>query len=105
VQRQSAGTYRQPGATGEISLWLIVFYALIMLFSWLGSFGGTNEIAHPWDTVLVAVMSLGIYYWGARSCLPRLILAETKKSRGEGHGNGNPVVTRSLCAGDAGAER
>lgn len=53
------------------SLWLIVFYALIMLFSWLGSFGGTNEIPHPWDTVLVAVMSLAIYYWGARSCLPQ----------------------------------
>ena len=45
--------------------------ALIMLFSWLGSFGGTNEIPHPWDTVLVAVMSLAIYYWGARSCLPQ----------------------------------
>jgi hypothetical protein len=27
-------------------------------------------IGHPRDTVLVAAMSLGIYYWGARSCLP-----------------------------------
>ena len=53
------------------SLWLIVFYALIILFSWLGSFGGLNVIGHPWDTVLVAAMSLGIYYWGARSCLPQ----------------------------------
>ncbi len=53
------------------SLWLIAFYALIILFSWLGSFGGLNVIGHPWDTVLVAAMSLGIYYWGARSCLPQ----------------------------------
>ncbi|KAE9798247.1 aspartate:proton symporter, partial [Escherichia coli] len=53
------------------SLWLIAFYALIMLFSWLGSFGGTGVIGHPWDTVVVAVMSLGIYYWGERTCLPR----------------------------------
>jgi amino acid transporter len=53
------------------SLWLIAFYALIMLFSWLGSFGGTGVIGHPWDTVLVAVMSLGIYYWGERTCLPQ----------------------------------
>lgn len=53
------------------SLWLIVFYALIMLCSWLGSFGGTNALPHPWDTIIVAAMSLGIYYWGARSCLPQ----------------------------------
>jgi amino acid transporter len=53
------------------SLWLIAFYALIMLFSWLGSFGGSGVIAHPWDTVIVAVMSLGIYYWGERTCLPQ----------------------------------
>jgi predicted Abi (CAAX) family protease len=26
------------------SLWLIAFYALIMLFSWLGSFGGTGGL-------------------------------------------------------------
>ena len=53
------------------SLWLIVFYALIILFSWLGSFAGLNVIGHPWDTAMVAAMSLGIYYWGARSCLPQ----------------------------------
>ena len=52
------------------SLWLIVFYALVMLFSWLGSFGGLGAIAHPWDTIIVAIMALGIYYWGAHSCLP-----------------------------------
>jgi hypothetical protein len=72
------------------------FYALIILFSWLGSFGGLNVIGHPWDTVLVAAMSLGIYYWGARSCCRRLILAETKKSKGEQYGVGNSIVTRSL---------
>ncbi|MDA5363610.1 APC family permease [Escherichia coli] len=53
------------------SLWLIAFYALIMLFSWLGSFGGSGIIGHPWDTIVVALMSLGIYYWGAYTCLPR----------------------------------
>ncbi len=35
------------GATGEIlAAGLIVFYALIMLFT-AGQFGGTNEIPHP----------------------------------------------------------
>lgn len=53
------------------SLWLIAFYVLIMLFSWLGSFGGMGVIAHPWDTVVVIVMSLGIFYWGERTCLPQ----------------------------------
>lgn len=44
------------------SLWLTVFYVLIILFSWLDSFGRPNAIGHPWDTVLVTAMSLGIYY-------------------------------------------
>ncbi|NUU64977.1 APC family permease [Enterobacteriaceae bacterium BIT-l23] len=53
------------------SLWLIAFYALIMLASWLGSFGGIGVLPHPWDTIAVALMSLAIYYWGVHTCLPR----------------------------------
>jgi len=53
------------------SLWLIAFYALIIIASYLGSFGGINAIGHPWDTITVAVIALAIYYWGAYTCLPR----------------------------------
>lgn len=75
------------------SLWLIVFYALIILFSWLGSFGGLNVIGHPWDTVLVAAMSWGFTTGARAAACRRLTLAETKKSKGEQYGVGNSIVT------------
>ncbi len=53
------------------SLWLIVFYLLMILLSYLGSFGGSSRLVHPWDTLAVALMALVIFYWGARSCLPQ----------------------------------
>ena len=53
------------------SLWLIAFYGLIIVASYLGSFGGINAIGHPWDTITVAVIALAIYYWGAYTCLPQ----------------------------------
>jgi amino acid transporter len=56
------------------SLWLIAFYALVMVVSWLGTFGGTGLIAHPWDTLLVAAIALAIYYWGAHTGLPSSLL-------------------------------
>lgn len=46
------------------SSWPITFYALVMLSSWLGNFGGIGVIDHSWDTVVVTMISLGIYYWG-----------------------------------------
>lgn len=52
------------------SLWLIAFYVLIMLASYLGDFGGTGVVAHPWDTALVAAIALCIYAWGARTGVP-----------------------------------
>ncbi|MDW3687947.1 APC family permease [Cupriavidus sp. CV2] len=52
------------------SLWLIAFYLLIMLTSYLGAFGGIGAIAHPWDTALVALIAVGIYWWGACTGIP-----------------------------------
>ncbi|MBN6149728.1 APC family permease [Xanthomonas sp. AmX2] len=51
------------------SLWLIAFYALVLAVSYLGTFGGIGWIAHPWDTLSVAVIAFFIYHWGARSGL------------------------------------
>lgn len=56
------------------SAWLIGFYALTMLISWLGTFGGHGVIGRPWDSVLVIVMALGVYYWGALTGLPSSLL-------------------------------
>lgn len=49
--------------------WLVGFYLLILVVSGLGSFGGSDVIAHPWDTLTVALIALGVYHWGARTGL------------------------------------
>jgi len=57
------------------SLWLMGFYALMLVASWLGTFGGTRIIEGPWDSVLVAGIALVVYYWGERSGVPSSQLA------------------------------
>jgi amino acid transporter len=52
------------------SLWLIAFYALMIAASYLGGFGGTGQLAHPYDTLAVAVIAIGIYHWGAHTGIP-----------------------------------
>ena len=52
------------------SAWLIGFYAVTMVLSKLGSFGGLGILSHPFDTVVVAACALGIYYWGAATGVP-----------------------------------
>lgn len=49
------------------STWLIAFYAAMIVLSYLGGFGGTGRLAHPYDTVVVAAVALVIYYWGANT--------------------------------------
>jgi len=66
------------------SAWLIGFYALTILLSKLGSFGGIGVLSHPFDTVIVAVCALGIYYWGAATGVPaHLIRLETEDDESE----------------------
>ncbi|OLU24745.1 aspartate:proton symporter [Pseudomonas sp. PA15(2017)] len=56
------------------SAWLIGFYAVTILLSWLGSFGGLGVIAHPLDTAVVAACALVIYYWGAATGVPAALV-------------------------------
>lgn len=66
------------------SAWLIGFYAVTILLSKLGSFGGIGVISHPFDTVVVAVCALGIYYWGAATGVPaHLVRLETEDDESE----------------------
>ncbi|MGG2020048.1 APC family permease [Pseudomonas sp. S8] len=66
------------------SAWLIGFYALTILLSKLGSFGGIGVLSHPFDTVIVAVCALSIYYWGAATGVPaHLIRLETEDDESE----------------------
>ena len=62
-----------PGGVAQdvrASLWLVGFYWLMIALSWLGTFGGKDVVASPWDSILVAVVALLIYGWGARSGAP-----------------------------------
>jgi hypothetical protein len=52
------------------SAWLIGFYAVTIVLSWLGSFGGMGVLTHPFDTLVVAACAMGIYYWGAATGVP-----------------------------------
>jgi amino acid transporter len=58
------------------SWWLVSYYVVILVLSYLGSFDGINLIKSPWDQVLVALASVGIYYWGGRSGLAQPIVDE-----------------------------
>ncbi len=69
--------YRLPNAAGRAALlrqvrsgaWLIGFFLLVLVVSYLGTFGGIGVIAHPWDTVTMAVIAFFVYQWGARTGL------------------------------------
>jgi hypothetical protein len=52
------------------SAWLIGFYAVTIVLSWLGSFGGLGILTHPFDTLVVAACAMGIYCWGAATGVP-----------------------------------
>ena len=47
--------------------WLIAYLLVLVLFSGIGSYGGQGWIGQPWDSILVAVVSLGIYLWAIRA--------------------------------------
>lgn len=64
------------------SLWLIAFYVLMIAASYVGGFGGTGQLAHPYDTLVVAGIGLVIYYWGARTGVPA---AKLQLDDDEGH--------------------
>ncbi|WP_367084700.1 APC family permease [Pseudomonas sp. HOU2] len=76
------------------SAWLIGFYAVTIVLSKLGSFGGVGVLSHPFDTVIVAVCALGIYYWGAATGVPaHLIRLETEDDESEAAESSTPSAT------------
>jgi amino acid transporter len=58
------------------SWWLVSYYVVMLILSYLGSFDGMNLLKSPWDQVLVALVSAGIYYWGGRTGLAQPIVDE-----------------------------
>lgn len=75
--------FRKNLKTDFIScIWLFVYYAFMLVMSFIGSFGPTDAkgtmphelIGGPWDTIIVAIGTLILFYWGVASALkePRI---------------------------------
>lgn len=52
-----------PRLDWKAAQWLPVYLLGLGVISWQGTFGGQGHIALWWDIAVVAVFSLGIYYW------------------------------------------
>jgi amino acid transporter len=70
MRRRSVG-HLTVGQQIRSSLWLVGYYMLTLVASYLGPFEGIGLIPHPYDTLVVCVLALGVYYWGARTGAPR----------------------------------
>ncbi len=55
--------------------WLVFYYIVMLILSWMGQFGGHKIIPQPWDDVSVAIAALVFYFWGVNSSLkePRIL--------------------------------
>ena len=74
---------RTPVADLRRGVWLVVYFLFGLAMSYLGSFGGKGVVPAPWDTVTVAVASVGFYYWAVRSGGGAELLAEARQVAAE----------------------
>ena len=60
------------------SAWLLGYYILMIIASYLGSFGAgaSHILAAPFDTLFVMAIALVCYYWGIHSGLPKAMIKE-----------------------------
>jgi len=70
VYARSRGYANAPTLDWKAAQWLPAYLLGIGLISWQGQFGGTGNIHMWWDIALIAVFSLGIYYWAVTVALP-----------------------------------
>ncbi|MEV6051844.1 APC family permease [Streptomyces sp. NPDC052107] len=57
------GLPNAPRLDFKAAQWLLPYLAGIGVISYLSTFGGTGDLPLWWDILVVAVFSLGIYYW------------------------------------------
>lgn len=61
----------------KAGIWLVVYYVFMLVMSRLGSFVPKNMnpiIPGPWDTIIVAIGAIILYYWGVASALRKPII-------------------------------
>lgn len=64
------------------SAWLIVYYILMILASYLGDFGegAGHVLPAPFDTLFVMLVALVCYYWGINSGLAKPLIKEDNEA-------------------------
>lgn len=62
----------------KAAIWLFGFYAFLLVMCYVGSFGPGEYISGPWDSIIVAIGSLCIFYWAVNTALaePRITVDE-----------------------------
>jgi amino acid transporter len=67
------GLRERMKADWKAGYWLVVYYIFMLVISRLGNFqlpkGAKPIITQPWDSVIVVVGSIIIYYWGVKSAM------------------------------------
>lgn len=63
--------------------WLVAYYIIMLVISYLGSFGGGQGVlSNPLDLILIALVSIGIFYWAKYTGLPKAVIDTDRKSVG-----------------------
>jgi amino acid transporter len=47
--------------------WIVCYLVALTVLSGLGSFGGANRLPAPYDSLVVAVLGLGVFWWAVRA--------------------------------------
>ncbi len=53
------------------AIWIFIYYIVLIFFSYFGTYGGKGIIKGPWDTILLAICALVVYYIGVNTGLKK----------------------------------
>lgn len=59
--------YKKPRKDIVGGIWMLAYIFLMLICSYLGTFGGKHWVPAPWDSIVVAIMSFIIFWIGVKS--------------------------------------
>lgn len=62
------------------SVWLLVYFIVLGVISWAGTFGGHNYLSGTVAYILVVVLALVTYFWGVMSASKSPVIADDEKA-------------------------
>ncbi|MBN9743481.1 amino acid transporter [Amycolatopsis sp. A1MSW2902] len=69
-------------STFRSGVWFLAFMLVLGGISAIGSFGGSGWVGSPWDSVAVAVVSAGFYWWGHRASVAWMVSPQSRAAAG-----------------------